>query len=200
MRHARHTQHAGRCFGKGSEPAMDVRRWIALVTLVLGGLALFVWIPLDSDGGMFERVRRRTVTGDGFAPSLAAAILVLSALILAFERQAEKIRLTTAGLRHIFTIVALLAVSGLVMLWLGPLSLLIIDRSPAEYRLLRDDVPFKYIGYLAGGSFLVGALICHVEQRLHWFPFVIGAVGTLALAAIHDLPFNDLLLPPNGDY
>jgi hypothetical protein len=55
------------------------------------------------------------------------------------------------------------------MVHTGPLTVDAINAVGGEigsYRQLRDTVPYKYLGYLAGGTVMVGGLIAAVEQRL----------------------------------
>jgi hypothetical protein len=46
---------------------------------------------------------------------------------------------------------------------------------------------------------MVGGLISYIEGHLRIRSFLIGLGSALALVAVYDLPFDDLLLPPNGD-
>ena len=68
-----------------------------------------------------------------------------------------------------------------------------------DYRPLRATPPWHYIGFLVGGTILIGGLTSLVEQRLSAHSFVIGFIATLVVALLYDLPFDDLILPPNGD-
>ena len=52
---------------------------IGLGTLIAGCLILFVWIPLDVETGLIEKVRSQVAIGDALAPSLAASILIVVA-------------------------------------------------------------------------------------------------------------------------
>jgi hypothetical protein len=68
-----------------------------------------------------------------------------------------------------------------------------------EYRLLRDMIGIKHIGFLIGGVIMVGGMITVVEGRLSRRALIIGLIWSLVLILVYDLPFEDLLLPPNGD-
>jgi hypothetical protein len=70
---------------------------------------------------------------------------------------------------------------------------------PRSYRDLRDTLPWKYIGFLLGSTGLITTCIAAIETRFSWRALLIALVATTALMALYDLPFDDLLLPPNGD-
>ena len=83
------------------------------------------------------------------------------------------------------------------MRWAGPaLAGLLTDEG---YRPLRDTAPWKYLGFLVGGSGMIAAMISLVEGRISRRAVLIGLVAAVALILVYDLPFDDLLLPPNGD-
>ena len=88
------------------------------------------------------------------------------------------------------------------MRWTGPLAVWLAGSASdteLSYRALRDTAPWKYIGYLTGGTMLVGGLIALINRCVTWRTIAIGLFVSAALAGIYDLPFEDLLLPPNGD-
>ena len=68
-----------------------------------------------------------------------------------------------------------------------------------EYRLLRDMIGIKHTGFLIGGVIMVGGMIAVVEGRPSRRALIIGLIWSLVLILVYDLPFEDLLLPPNGD-
>ena len=68
-----------------------------------------------------------------------------------------------------------------------------------EYRLLRDTVPWKYVGFASGGFVIVAGASSVVEGRFSRSAALAGIVAVLLIIALYDLPFDDLLLPPNGD-
>ena len=53
---------------------------IGIGGLLAGCLILLVWIPLDVETGLIEKVRSQVTIGDAMAPSLAAAVLILGGL------------------------------------------------------------------------------------------------------------------------
>lgn len=174
---------------------------IGLVAVAVAVLLLAVWIPLDTDTGLIERVRRRITIGDALAPSLAATFLLLGGAMLALaERRApDQPRPGAAALGHVGAIIGLLALATLAMRHAGPAAVRVFGPEGAEYRLLRDTVPWKHLGFLLGGTAMVAGLIALVEGRATWQAVLVGLLATLAMIALYDLPFEDLLLPPNGD-
>ncbi len=54
-------------------------------------------------------------------------------------------------------------------------------------------------GFGFGGFGMVAALVAYVEGRFSWRATAAGCVAVLLIIAIYDLPFEDLILPPNGD-
>ena len=54
---------------------------LGTIFLVLGLLAVFAWIPLDSETGMIETFRRQTTMGDAFLPTVAGALMAICAVL-----------------------------------------------------------------------------------------------------------------------
>jgi len=67
------------------------------------------------------------------------------------------------------------------------------------YRPLRATIPWKYIGYLSGGTVLVGGLSGLVRLELRLSDWAITFVAARLIVLAYDLPFDDLLLPANAD-
>ena len=174
--------------------------YMGILFFAFAVLVAFVWIPLDVETGIVEKIRRRTVIGDALAPTVAAFFVGLGGVLLVlFERSSShQPTLTAANAKFISIQIAVLIFGFLIMLYSGPLAVYLLQDG-SEYRLLRDTVPWKYIGYLLGGTFIVSGLISHVEGRFSGRNVLIGMCVVLVLIAIYDLPFDDLLLPPNGD-
>ena len=170
---------------------------LALTCSVAACVVLFLWIPLDTDTGYVEKVRRRVNIGDALAPTLGAGFVLIGGLFLLFDRGSTKAQLTRQNLIFTITLLAILLASVAVMRWAGPLAAALLTE--VDYRVLRDTVPWKYAGFLIGGTGLIAGLIGLVESRLTLRAALIGLAATLALTAVFDLPFEDLLLPPNGD-
>lgn len=172
--------------------------FLGLGGLAAGGLILFVWIPLDVDTGLIEKVRSQVVIGDSLAPSLAAFVLVVGGLLTILQsfRTKGNIQLNLNSLKFLFLLFALLGLSMIVMRWTGPFLAHLMG---TDYRSLRDTVPWKYIGYMAGGIVMIFGLIGMMEHRLRWYTLVISIIAVVVMIMIYDLPFENLLLPPNGD-
>ncbi|MCP5074151.1 MAG: hypothetical protein GY947_12780 [Rhodobacteraceae bacterium] len=178
--------------------------YLGLFCLGFALLLLFVWIPLDTETGWIEKVRRQVTIGDSLAPSVAALFLLVGGFILiVVERKSpDQPQATGANMRFVFSVMLILFISLAIMRYCGPLLVLMVNMfssEPLEYRLLRDTVPWKYAGYFPGGIVMIAGLIGLIEGRLTIRAVAISAIAVMALIAIYDLPFDDLLLPPNGD-
>ncbi|SPJ28505.1 hypothetical protein [Falsiruegeria mediterranea] len=174
------------------------------VTLAFAILVIFVWIPLDTQTGLIEKVRRQVTIGDALAPTIAASFLAIGGLMLVlFERNADdQPRVSSQDVLFGLALVASVILSVLVMRYSGPATISIwnlLSGGEAEYRLLRDTAPWKYIGFLLGGTMMITLLVSLVEGRVRARTLLIAFVSVSVMAAIYDLPFDDLLLPPNGD-
>jgi hypothetical protein len=172
--------------------------FIGLGGIAIGCLILFVWIPLDVETGLIERVRSRVVIGDSLAPSLAAAVLMVGGLLLIFQsfRSVGSVELNWHSLKFIALMLAVLGLSMAVIRWSGPILAQLLN---SDYRSLRDTVPWKYIGYFLGGNVMVFGLISLMEHRLRWRILILSVLAVTIMMLAYDLPFKNLLLPPNGD-
>ena len=171
---------------------------IGLGVLMAGCLILFVWIPLDVETGLIEKVRSQVTIGDALAPSLASSVLIVGGLLLIFQsfRTLGGTDLSWNSLIFLVLLLALLGLSMAVMRWAGPFAAYLLN---ADYRSLRDTVPWKYIGYFLGGIIMIFGFISLMERRLRWRTLIISILAVLFLIIVYDLPFENLLLPPNGD-
>lgn len=161
--------------------------------------AIFLWIPPDTSSGLIETVRRQVSVGDALAPTAASAFVLAGGALLILRDSPTRAdqRITLANLKYLLALLFMLATGFALMRWAGP----IIAGIALEdgYRPQRNTVPWKYIGFFLGGSALVTSLISFVEGRVTLRSAVIGILSTLSMIAVYDLPFEDLLLPPNGD-
>lgn len=162
--------------------------------------AIFIWIPLDTGTGLIEKVRRQVTIGDALAPTVGASFVLLGGLMLClFERKAtDQPSLTQANFRFVLVILGITFVALMLMRWLGPAGFAIAG-TEGGYRPFRASAPWKYIGFIVGGAVLITSTIAWVEARLSARAILVGVIGATLLALVYDLPFDDLLLPPNGD-
>ncbi|WP_343211887.1 hypothetical protein QEZ52_21720 (plasmid) [Aliisedimentitalea scapharcae] len=179
-----------------------MRKLSATTALGVGCIAFalilaFVWIPLDTDTGLVERSRGQYVVGDSLAPTLAAAFILISGLLLLLERGGENDRPSRNNVIYIGAITLFGVIGIVVMRWAGPVAANLFGGE--DYRLLRDTIPWKYTGFVLGGGFMVFAMTSFVEQRLTWRAALIALVAVAGIIVLYDLPFDDVLLPPNGD-
>ena len=169
-------------------------------------LLVFVWVPLDVDSGYIEKVRRQVSIGDALAPTVAGAFLFIGGLgLLLFGGHVGETDEPTdfIAIRFAALLFAIYFASFLLMLVVGPAAVAVLNLmtgSEQEYRLLRDTVPWKYLGFATGGTLAVSTAISLLEGRFSLRAVLIGLVAVTAMIAIYDLPFDDLLLPPNGDF
>lgn len=172
--------------------------FISLGSLTIGCLILFIWIPLDVETGLIEKVRSRVVIGDSLAPSLAGSVLLLGGLLLMLQsfRSGGDIELSWSSLKFIVLMLTVLGLSMAMMRWSGPLLAQLFN---SDYRSLRDTVPWKYSGYFIGGNVMIFGLIGLMEHRLRWRILLLSLLAVTIMMLAYDLPFKNLLLPPNGD-
>ena len=176
---------------------------IGITGAAVSAAALAGWVPFDTGSGLVEKVRRSTVIGDALAPSVALGFTAFGSVLLAVTGGQRSIGWNPAAVR--FTLLTLTAVvcGFLVMLYAGPLAVALtsaLGADTAEYRLLRDAPPWKYLGFFFGGLICVAGPISLSEGRLTVRILAVSAAAVTVIMALFDLPFDDLLLPPNGDY
>lgn len=178
--------------------------FIGLLGLALALLAIFVWIPMDTDSGLIERVRGRTVIGDALAPTIAAGFVVLGGLLLILrERKAvDQPVVTRSQVWFLMRIVGVIVAGILAMRYTGPALAELVNLfrpEPIDYRLLRATPGWKHVGFILGGMIVVAGMIAIVERKFTRRAVLTALAAILVMIAIFDLPFEDLLLPPNGD-
>ena len=178
-------------------PKMTQDRVLGLVALALGLFIALYWAGADSETGLVERVRGRSNIGDALAPTVAGAILATSGLWLFITGRDTTSGLYLSSLWFVGALFVVLLTALLLMRWGGPGLVEVV--TGAEYRPQRDTAPWKYVGYILGGTLLVAGLIWLVERRLRWSRLFLALGVSVFLALFYDLPFEDLLLPPNGD-
>lgn len=174
-------------------------RALALCAILGALLAIAVWIPLDTDGGLVETVRRQVRVGDALGPTVAAAFVLAGGVILLTGGGAPTRRIEPRNLAFLALLLALFALSIGLMRWTGAAAVALFGSDGDTYRNLRDTAPWKYAGFLLGGGVMVFAMIARAERRMTLRAALVAALACIALVALYDLPFDDLLLPPNGD-
>lgn len=179
---------------------------IALAGAVFATLLLFIWIPADTETAIIESFRRQTYLGDAFLPSLAAAGMLIAAtgqLAVTLRRRDDRSedRLfdhVTVSFFAFFAVIMSLSLAA--MFWTGPLLWELLGDGERGYRQMRDTVPWKYMGFSLGGIVLVGGIIALLEGRLRGRTVLVAAGFVLVLILIFGVPFDTILLPPNGDW
>jgi len=178
---------------------------VGLLFVVFAGVTLAFWIPADIDSGIIEKVRRREKMGDALFPTaIAAGILLVSLIHIAsgiFSDSREKPSAVPGG-RFILRFIVIVGGALLLMRYAGPLLielLNLIGMEDASYRQLRDTAPYKYVGFVCGGMVLVVGLTALIQGRPSRTAFLVAVVSIAVLILLYDVPFDNLLLPPNGD-
>lgn len=177
--------------------------YLALAVGLFALVAIFAWIPLDTRSGIVEFSRRRYAIGDGLAPTIAAIVLLLGAvLVFVTDRNtSEPPAVTWASLWFMVKLIAAFGIGVLIMRYAGTVAVALWNLLTGEtlaYRYVRDAVPWKHIGYGLGGVTVVAGVISLVEGRVTLRNVLTGIAMVAILIAIFDLPFQNLLLPPNG--
>lgn len=178
------------------------------VFLVVGAAAtLGVWIPNDIETGLIERFRREILIGDALAPTAVVIGILIAALALGITSWLKPDPYKDTPDKQSFAFLGRIAVaiilSLILMRYSGPLVVDLINVTGADigsYRTLRDTVPYKYIGFAIGGFAMIFGVIRVVENRFSAGAAWLALIAVIVLGVIYDVPFDDLLLPPNGDF
>lgn len=177
-------------------PKLTQDRVLGLIALALGLFISLYWAVTDSETGLIEKARGRSSIGDAMAPTIAGALLAGAGLWLIISG-AQKRSFYLRNFTYLLGILTTLFLSLGLMRWGGPL--LVEMLTGTEYRPQRDTVPWKYAGFVLGGTVLITTLIFIVERQIKASRILIALGVTILLTLLYDLPFDDLLLPPNGD-
>lgn len=172
-------------------------KWLGLLAIAAALLLIFVWVPLDTETGLIEKVRRQVRLGDSLGPVLAGGIILIGGIFTFVQPNADAATLTRHNLRWMVVLLGIITISLVLMRFAGPLVTSVLTETP--YRALRATPPWNYIGYLTGGTFLIAALISVARSKITLSVMLVGIVVSLVFALLYDLPFDDLQLPPNGD-
>lgn len=165
-------------------------------------VVLLVWIPADIDTGLIDVWRRTIRIGDAMLPTFAATGILLTAIAIAvralLNRGPSEHR--EASIVYLLAVFLILVVS-LTLMWVtGPFVVGLLHPSDVTYRMLIATVPWKYLGFMLGGTVLTVGFIALSQHKLNWRQVGIAVLATLAIALLYDLPFDNLYLPPNGDF
>ena len=150
--------------------------------------------------------------GDAMAPTVVAIGILLVSIGLIFtsifvratgneDAMETATGLTKSNMASSLVMGALTILSLAIMVWAGPLIVNALNWFGFEvksYRLLVDTVPYKYIGFAAGGFLMVFSLISWVEGRPTVKAGLTAIAAVVAIILVYDVPFDNLLLPPNG--
>ena len=183
--------------------SLTQHRLLGAVIFTASLAVLLLWIPGDIDTGLIEKVRRRYQIGDMLGPVWQSRPCFWRRLAMPVTRPPD-CRRHGAGDSDCFDAVGIIALCLLVMRWTGPALVGLADMAGiidgAEgYRPLRDTLPWKITGFVTGGGLLIWALSCHADRKWSWRRLGIGIAIALMIGFAFDLPFDDLVLPPNGD-
>lgn len=190
-------------------PGRRVEIALAVFLIIFAALVVFLWAPLDSETAAVYQFRRQTYIGDAMLPIFAGGgILVFSVihLVLQWRRAPDgggDAPLDQQTLMFFLIFGGVLALSLVLMFWSGPLALSLFGPSGDEavtYRQMRSTFPWKYIGFVLGGFTLVFGLTSLIEGRMRWIRVLTSLLAVLLLILIFDVPFDTILLPPNGDF
>ncbi len=171
---------------------------LGALALLFGSFIALYWGPLDSDTGIAEKVRGRWSIGDALAPVVAGFLIAGSGVFIAVGgllRGAEA-TISTRNIAYLAAFLAIITAGFLAIRYAGPLAAGALGE---EYRLLRDERPWKYVGFIIGGGGMIFGLMSLAEGRVQNIRLALALAIAAGLALIYDLPFEDLLLPPNGD-
>lgn len=182
---------------------------LALLFVLLAALTTFVWAPLDSETPAFYEFRRQAYIGDALLPMVAGGGILLCAavhVVAQLGRAPEgDSRPPFDRLTLVFFVLfgGIVALSLALMYWAGPAALALFGPSGDEaptYRQMRSSFPWKYTGFVLGGFTLVFGLTSLLEGRMRLVRVLTSILAVLLLILVFDVPFDTILLPPNGDF
>jgi len=184
---------------------------LAIFFIIASLISLFVWIPNDIETGVIERFRRQITIGDAMAPTMVAwgvlfvsiALLIDAILSSRAPRASENSVMDAQSFVFFFKLTFVIVIALLLMLYSGPLLVEFLNLMNGEsnnYRLFKGSMPYKYIGYILGGFVLIFSSIGLVENKFSTNGAWLSVIAVAVLTFLYDVPFDNLLLPPNGDY
>ena len=178
-------------------------RLLGALVFALALSCLLLWIPRDIDTGWVETVRRRNVIGDSLAPAVAMILTAIAAVAL-MRHSHEDDRFQNQGKWHIIFgfFIVVFTLTLLLMRFAGPLLVYLANFMTGDdltYRNLRNIRPLKYVGFVGGGTFMLCCLSHFMDRSLSYKRALLFLAISIVIALFFDLPFEDILLPPNGD-
>lgn len=197
---------------------MHAHRWniaLSLFFSAFGGLCLIWWIPTDIETGLIEQDRYSVQIGDAMLPTMTALAILGLSFVLALQSfvqlrrgspersntPKDRTALSAENAFNLLSMSLILVTAVVLMVWAGPLSVELLNAigvTDKSYRQLSDTVPYKYVGFASGGLVMVFGLITWVQGHVHWPAVAVAAGMVVFLILLYDLPFDSLLLPPNG--
>ena len=194
---------------------MKISSWtlgLAGFFIIASIFTLFIWIPNDIETGVIEIFRRRVTIGDAMAPTMVATGILIISVFLGIDAIVNGARssnpipekvLDRQSFIFLFKMIVVITLGLSLMFFTGPLCVELSNVLTGEadsYRYLKASFPYKYIGYLVGGFILVFGIIGIIENRFSGSAAWITILTVLLLIILYDVPFDNLLLPPNADY
>jgi len=193
---------------------LQQQKWtfgLAIFFIIASLISLLVWIPNDIETGVIERFRRQITIGDAMAPTMVAwgvlfvsiALLIDAILSSRAPRASENSVMDAQSFVFLFKLTIVIIIALLLMFYGGPLLvdfLNLVNGESNNYRLLKGSPPYKYIGYILGGFVMVFGSIGVVENKFSTNGAWLSIIAVTVLTLLYDVPFDNLLLPPNGDY
>ncbi|TQV81768.1 hypothetical protein [Denitrobaculum tricleocarpae] len=181
--------------------------------LVFALWALFFWFPADIPTGFFfiNSVGREE-PGDAFFPIILASLLAglsLIQMILSWRNRRSGDEagvtggITLSNLKFLALFLTVVGVGLGLMYWLGPVTVAVLNAAgllDGTYRNFSDTVPYKYLGYVAGGSVMTLALIVWAEGRVRPVAVMIVIAVLVVAILLFDVALRNVLLPPNADF
>ena len=205
---------------------MTAAKWNLGLGLFCSAFALFAllyWIPTDIESGVVELERREYIIGDAMGPFfLSICMLLLSASLIlgaifklwraprdANSEDDSKLLegdisggISRGNFLFLVKLLGFIVASMALMEWVGPLTadaLRAAGHDIGTYRQLVATVPYKYLGFIAGGFVMVVGLTALIEGRVTRAGVLTAIFTITVLIIVYDVPFDTLLLPPNGD-
>ncbi|WP_323772096.1 hypothetical protein [Antarctobacter sp.] len=164
-------------------------------------LALLVWIPVDIESGVIEVWRRSVRIGDAMLPVFSAVGILLAGAVIAL-RTSLRGRGEDAGVIDLRFVLCCLLIMGTglgAMQVTGPAMVWLWSGGQTPYRLMLDTAPWKYAGFVTGGTVMTFGFMALAGHRVSGRLALLALAATVLIALLYDLPFGSLLLPPNGD-